>query len=284
MDAALTLNNVSKRYGDRLTVDQLNFSIAGGSITALLGPNGAGKTTTMKMCAGLIDMDGGTIHIAGHNLATEYAAARRATMFLPENVALYEELTGRENLKHLLDIGTGVKPPTEALDKALLAAGLPGDALGRRASTYSKGMRQKVGIALAMVKEASLLLLDEPTSGLDPHSAAEFNRSLRQVAGQGVGVLMATHDIWRAKEVADRVVVMARGRIVLELDPHSISAEEIERQFFLEAALGFAGHFKGIGGALAWGSLVIEPVLLGWISSWFAAAGRTAFTVYILHR
>ena len=124
----------------------------------------------------------------------------------------------------------------EALDKALLAAGLLGDALGRRVSTYSKGMRQKVGIALAMVTEASLLLLNEPTSGLDPHSAAEFNRSLRQVAGQGVGVLMATHDIWRAKEVADRVVAMARIRIVLELDPHTISAEEIERQFFLEAA------------------------------------------------
>ncbi len=97
-------------------------------------------------------------------------------------------------------------------------------------------MRQKVGIALALVKEAALLLLDEPTSGLDPHSAAEFNRSLRKVAERGVGILMATHDIWRAREVADRVIVMAKGRIVLELDPQALSAEEIERQFFLEAA------------------------------------------------
>ena len=236
MIPALSLTDITKRYGDHVAVDALTFDVPGGVITALLGHNGAGKTTTMKMCAGLLAPDEGTINIAGHDLATNHPAARRAMMFLPENVALYGELTGRENLRHLLDIGTGTKLPDADLDAALVAAGLPADALTRKANTYSKGMRQKVGIALALVKEASLLLLDEPTSGLDPRSAAEFNRSLRDVAGRGVGILMATHDIWRAREVADRVVVMARGRIVLELDPHTLSAEEIERQFFLEAA------------------------------------------------
>ena len=236
MKSALALTNITKRFGDHVAVDALSFAVPRGSITALLGPNGAGKTTTMKMCTGFIDPDAGAITIAGHDLATERAAARRATMFLPENVALYEELSGRDNLKHLLDIGTGLRPPTKDLDAALVAAGLPAEAVARRAGTYSKGMRQKVGIALALIKEADLLLLDEPTSGLDPHSAAEFNRSLREVATRGVGVLMATHDIWRAREVADHVVVMARGRLVLELDPRTLSAEEIERKFFLQAS------------------------------------------------
>ena len=188
----------------------------------------------MKMCAGLHPPDSGSILIAGHDLLTSRNEARKAMTFLPENVALYGELTGRENLSHLLEIGTGVKLPVKDLDEALGSAGLPADAFARRTSTYSKGMRQKVGIALTLAKQASLLLLDEPTSGLDPHSAAEFNRSLREIAQRGVGILMATHDIWRAKEVADRVVVMVRGKIVLELDPKKFSAEEIERRFFLQ--------------------------------------------------
>jgi ABC-2 type transport system ATP-binding protein len=96
-------------------------------------------------------------------------------------------------------------------------------------------MRQKVGLALALSRQSSLLLLDEPTSGLDPHAAAEFNAALRKTAEAGVGVLMATHDIWRAREVATQVLVMAQGRIAVSLDPANLSAEEIERQFFLEA-------------------------------------------------
>ncbi len=234
MNAALTLTDVTKRYDDRVIVDALTFSVPSGSITALLGPNGAGKTTTMKMCAGLIPPDSGSIAIAGHDFLSSHKEARKAMTFLPENVALYEELTGRENLSHLLEIGTGVKLSVNDLDEALGAAGLPSDAFTRRTSTYSKGMRQKVGIALTLAKRASLLLLDEPTSGLDPHSAAEFNRSLRDIAKRGVGTLMATHDIWRAREVADRIAVMVRGQIVLELDPKKLSAEEIEQRFFLE--------------------------------------------------
>ncbi|MEO0332654.1 MAG: ABC transporter ATP-binding protein, partial [Bacteroidota bacterium] len=186
------------------------------------------------MCAGLISPDVGSISIAGHNLASSNTEARKSMTFLPENVALYHELTGRENLSHLLEIGTGIRLSIDDLDKALAAAGLPVDAFTRRASTYSKGMRQKVGIAIALAKKANLLLLDEPTSGLDPHSAAEFNRSLREVAKRGVGILMATHDIWRAREVADRIAMMVHGKIVLELDPKGLSAEEIEQRFFLQ--------------------------------------------------
>lgn len=233
--AALTLENVAKSYGDHKVVNDLSFAVPAGAIVALLGPNGAGKSTTMKICAGFITPDSGSVQVGGADIATAPDQARRATTFLPENVALYDELSGRENLGHLLEIGSRVRLSTDALDTALAAAGLPQEAFTRRASTYSKGMRQKVGLALALSRQSSLLLLDEPTSGLDPHSAAEFNEALRRTAAAGVGVLMATHDIWRAREVASEVLVMTRGAIALTLDPANLSAEEIERRFFLEA-------------------------------------------------
>ncbi len=234
--SALTLDAVTKNYGNRTVVDGLSFSVPAGSIVALLGPNGAGKSTTMKLCAGFITPDSGTIRVGGTDLVSAPDQARCVTTYLPENVALYEELSGRENLAHLLEIGSGMRLSADNLDAALAAAGLPSEAFGRRAVTYSKGRRQKVGLALALSRQSSLLLLDEPTSGLDPHAAAEFNEALRRTAAAGVGVLMATHDIWRAREVASEVLVMSRGKIALTLDPANLSAEEIERRFFLEAA------------------------------------------------
>ncbi|MEO0412515.1 MAG: ABC transporter ATP-binding protein [Pseudomonadota bacterium] len=236
MSDALVASSVTKRYGDITSVDELSLKVPSGAIVALLGPNGAGKSTTMKMCAGFIAADSGRIIIDGHDIVSDRDAARRAATFLPENVVLYEELSGLENLGHLLAIGTGLRLSEDKLEHALLAAGLQSEAFNRRASTYSKGMRQKVGLALALSRQSALLLLDEPTSGLDPHSAADFNTALRHTASKGVGILMATHDIWRAREVATHVLVMTRGRIVLTLDPANLSAEEIEKRFFLEAS------------------------------------------------
>ncbi|MEM9314577.1 MAG: AAA family ATPase, partial [Pseudomonadota bacterium] len=137
-------------------------------------------------------------------------------------------------LEHLLSIGSGIRHTADELDQALIASGLQKDAIKRRASTYSKGMRQKVGLALALTRKSTVLLLDEPTSGLDPKSAAEFSESLKSTADKGVGVFMATHDIWRAREVANKILVMTNGRIATELDPVHLSADEIEQRFFLE--------------------------------------------------
>lgn len=232
---ALSLSGVTKRFGVNMGVDDVSLEVPGRAIIALLGPNGAGKSTTMKMCAGFIAPDEGRIVVAGNDISFDSEKARLATTFLPENVVLYDELSGRENLDHLLSIGSAVRLSTSDLDRALIAAGLQEEAITRRASTYSKGMRQKVGLALALSRKSELLLLDEPTSGLDPLSAAEFNQALRNAAADGVGVLMATHDIWRAREIATQILVMTKGRIALELDPASLSAEEIERRFFLEA-------------------------------------------------
>jgi len=232
----LAIDAVDKDYGGRRVIDGLSLSVEAGQIVALLGPNGAGKSTTMKMCAGFVQPDRGTIHITGCDMAGDAAKVRRLITYLPEHVALYEELSGRENLLHLLEIGSGLRLDRQALDTALAAAGLPAEAFDRPASTYSKGMRQKVGLALAFSRRSALLLLDEPTSGLDPHSAADFNAALQRIAAQGIAVLMATHDIWRAREVASIILVMIKGRIAQALDPATLSAEEIERRFFLEAA------------------------------------------------
>jgi len=235
MTEALLLEQVTKTYGDRRVVDGLDLSIAPGSVVALLGPNGAGKSTTMTMCAGFMAPDEGRIAVGGVDLKTQREKARALLTYLPENVVLYDELTGRENLAHLLEIGGSPRLRGNALDQALARTGLATEAFGRRARTYSKGMRQKVGLALALARGSRLLLLDEPTSGLDPHSAAEFGTALREAANSGVGVLMATHDIWRAREVADRILVLVRGRLAVELDPRSMSADDVERRFFVEA-------------------------------------------------
>ena len=232
---ALIVRELEKAYGKHKVVGGVAFDVPPGSIIALLGPNGAGKSTTMKMCAGFIEVDSGEVFIDGVDAVADPDAARPRYTYLPENVVLYNELSGRENLTHLLRIATGKKAEPSAIDEALLQVGLPKAALSRRAETYSKGMRQKVGLALALAKDARLLLLDEPTSGLDPYSAAEFNAALRALAEHGVGVLMATHDIWRAREVANRLLIMVNGKIAQDLNPAGLSAEEIERRFFLEA-------------------------------------------------
>ncbi len=239
-DQALIVRDLEKAYGDQQVVRGVTLEIPPGTIVALLGPNGAGKSTTMKMCAGFIEVDSGEVLIDGVDALEDRDAARSRFTYLPENVVLYDELSGRENLIHLLRIATGEKADRATTDEALLQVGLPETALDRRAETYSKGMRQKLGLALTLAKDARLLLLDEPTSGLDPHSAAEFNAALRTLAERGVGVLMATHDIWRAREVANRLLIMVDGRIAQDLDPEGMSAEEIERRFFLEAEPGHA--------------------------------------------
>lgn len=235
MTHALHVTGLTKDYGGQTVVDSVSMTVEAGQIVALLGPNGAGKSTTMKICAGFIGADAGDIRIAGVDAIQNPKAARRYYTYLPENVVLYDELSGRENLTHLLRIATGKTADPAEIDAALRRADLAEDTFSRKAATYSKGMRQKVGLALTLAKEAKLLLLDEPTSGLDPHSAAEFNTALKAIAAQGVGVLMATHDIWRAREVSDRLLLMAKGRVVAELDPKGLSAEEIEQRFFIEA-------------------------------------------------
>jgi ABC-2 type transport system ATP-binding protein len=209
----LEISGVCAGYGDVTILRGLDLVIEAGEILALLGANGAGKTTTLNLLLGFVQPHSGRVRVQGVDPIAEPAAARRHLAYIPENVALYEHLSARENVAYLLDLAEQPAGP-EAVGEALAAAGLDRSAHDRRVSGFSKGMRQKVAIGLALARKVPVLLLDEPTSGLDPQATAEFNRLLGVLRGQGVAVLMVTHDLLGAADVADRIGFLRGGRLV----------------------------------------------------------------------
>ncbi|KQN25082.1 ABC transporter ATP-binding protein [Sphingomonas sp. Leaf33] len=203
-------------YGAHRVLDGLSLSVAAGEIYALLGGNGAGKSTTLSALLGFVRVDDGQVRIGGHDPAVDPDAARRQVAYLPENVALYEHLSAVENADYLLAL-SGTPRSRHAITDALAAAGLQDRAYVQRLGGFSKGMRQKVAIAVALLREVPVLLLDEPTSGLDPRATADFNTLLHAVRARGTAVLMVTHDLLSAADVADRIGFLERGRIVDEV-------------------------------------------------------------------
>jgi ABC-2 type transport system ATP-binding protein len=202
--------------GGRRVLDGLDLHVAQGEIYALLGGNGSGKSTTLAALLGFVSPRAGHVRVAGYDPAHSADLARRKIAYLPENVAFYEHLTARENIDYFLALA-GETPSIVARDAALTAAGLETDARDRRLAQFSKGMRQKVAIALAVVRQVPVLLLDEPTSGLDPRAAADFNALISQLKGQGAALLVVTHDLLGAAACADRIGFLDRGRIVEEV-------------------------------------------------------------------
>lgn len=226
-EIALEARELSKSFGDTRALSGLNLTVPRGEVVCLLGANGAGKTTTINLFLGFAKPDSGTALVEGIDVAESPFEARRRLAYLPETVALYPKLTGLENLA-FFDKLAGGKRDEEALTGLLREAGLPESATDRPASTYSKGMRQKVGIAIAMARQAKTLLLDEPLSGLDPSAANSLGELICRLRDEGSAVLMATHDIFRAKEIGNRVGIMMRGRLVNLLDTATLDAKEIE--------------------------------------------------------
>lgn len=199
-------------YGGKIILQQLDLQVRAGEIYALLGANGAGKTTSVSLFLGFVAPTAGTVKVNGFDPVSEPAQARRHLAYIPENVALYEHLSARENVGYLLHLA-GQQEEAAAIDRALGAAGLDAAAFDRRVAGFSKGMRQKVAIALALARKVPALLLDEPTSGLDPQATSEFNRLLGVLRAQGVAILMVTHDLLSAADVADRIGFLEAGRL-----------------------------------------------------------------------
>ncbi|MCH2367090.1 MAG: ABC transporter ATP-binding protein [Planctomycetes bacterium] len=208
----LETKKLTKRFNGEAAVHKLSLKIEAGEIFALLGPNGSGKTTTINLLLGFLSPDEGEARVDGANVAADTISARRKLAYIPEQVMLYPRFSGVENLDYFSSLGGRRRNRTELLE-LLARAGLPEEPALRRVSTYSKGMRQKVGIALALATEAKALLLDEPTSGLDPAASHEFSQLLRKLAGDGVAVLMATHDLFRAREDANRIGILRAGQL-----------------------------------------------------------------------
>jgi ABC-2 type transport system ATP-binding protein len=227
----LEAKDLTKRYEDGLlALDHLNLEVAQGELFCLLGANGAGKTTTINIFLDFIRPTAGAALVNGIEVAADPLAAKRHAAYVPENVMLYGSLTARQNLDFFARLA-GRSPRHEEQEQALRRVGLPERAFNQRVGQFSKGMRQKLGIAIAMVKDASNVLLDEPTSGLDPKSAAEFMALLRSLRDDGKSIFMSTHDIFRARDHADRVGIMKEGRLVMLRTRAELEDEDLERLY-----------------------------------------------------
>ena len=226
----LIAENLSKTYGDYKALNNLNLKLNKGEIFALLGQNGAGKSTTINIFLGFVKPTEGAAKINGISVIDHPEETKKFIAYILETVLLYPNLTGVENLKFFSSLA-GFDYDNEALTNFLSKAGLQSDAHHNRLGGYSKGMRQKVGIAIAIAKKAKVLLLDEPTSGLDPKASNEFSEILKELASEGTTIFMATHDIFRAKEVADRIGIMKRGNLISEINADEISANELEKLY-----------------------------------------------------
>lgn len=235
-DLILHARGLTKRFGRQTALDSLDLAIHAGEVYALLGPNGAGKTTTINLFLGFLAPDSGSALVDGLDVQAEPLETKRRLAYLPEQVALYPALSGRENLKYFAALA-GHDLDDSALAGFLDRAGLQREAHDRRAGTYSKGMRQKVGVALALAKGAQALLLDEPTSGLDPSASVEFSDLVQRLADNGAAVLMATHDLFRVKDTATRVGVLVDGRLRDEIASEALAVTDLEALYLSHAAL-----------------------------------------------
>jgi ABC-2 type transport system ATP-binding protein len=220
--------NLTKRYEDgQLALDGLNFKVEPGEIFCMFGANGAGKTTTINLFLNFIPPTSGTALIEGIDVAKEPLKAKRHVSFVSENVMLYGNFTAIQNLDYFSRLAGKRTLGKKDYSGFLERVGLQKEAFDKRIKNFSKGMRQKLGIAIALVKDAPNVLLDEPTSGLDPQSGREFLEILVQMRDQGKSVFMSTHDIFRAKLIADRIGFMRKGQLVMMKTAKELAGEDL---------------------------------------------------------
>jgi ABC-2 type transport system ATP-binding protein len=227
----LEASKLTKLYNGTVALDALDLEVVRGEVFCLLGANGAGKTTTINLFLNFIDPTSGKAAINGIDVTAQPLETKRFVGYIPETVMLYRNLSGLENLEYFAALAGRPDYTRDQLLALFRDVDLPTESADRRVSTYSKGMRQKVGIAIAMAKGAKALLLDEPTSGLDPKASNEFSALLRRMSQSGVAVLMTTHDLFRAKESGTRVGIMKHGKLVAVHGTHEFSHADLERLY-----------------------------------------------------
>ncbi|GAL63729.1 ABC transporter ATP-binding protein [Algibacter lectus] len=226
----LEAKDLTKKYGDFTALDTLNLNIRAGDIFCLLGANGAGKSTTINLFLNFIEPTSGKAFVNGLDVEKNPQKTKQWLSYIPENLQLYQNMTGLENLRFFCGLQGG-NQDKEELESLLIQSGLQKDFVLKRVSSYSKGMRQKVGIALARAKGAKILLLDEPTSGLDPKASNEFSELLLEMKEQKVATLMATHDLFRAKDTGTHIGIMKEGVLVDKMDSDQVSFHDLEQKY-----------------------------------------------------
>ncbi len=210
----IELRDVSKRYGRFLAVDRLTLRVEPGELFAFLGPNGAGKTTTLKMIVGLLRPDSGSVAIDGETLRDDSAGLRAKIGYVPDRAFLYDKLTGREFLRFVGDVFRLDPAAREGGIARLSQTFQMAEFLDALCESYSLGMRQRLSFAAALLHRPRALVVDEPMVGLDPVSARILKRALRDEVKAGVSVFLSTHSLDVAEEVADRIGILSRGRLL----------------------------------------------------------------------
>ena len=278
----MACTRLTKRFGVTVAVDRLDLRVGAGQVYGFLGPNGAGKTTTIRMLLGLIAPTGGAIELLGGRLPDPRLTARAGSMI--EEPAFYPWLTGRQNLKVLAATSGGV--PAQEVGRVLGLTGLS-EAAARKIRTYSQGMRQRLGIAAAMLGRPPLLIIDEPTNGLDPSGIRDIRELLRELAGDGTTIFLSSHLLAEVEQVCDRVAVIDRGRLVDEGRPAELgvirrqvrvlvdpadagTAARLLDRWRAERQAGGAGHEilvrhdsgRDVNAALVAGGIIAESVVV----------------------
>jgi ABC-2 type transport system ATP-binding protein len=218
---AIAVSGLRKAYGDRTVLDGIDLEVQAGTVFALLGPNGAGKTTTVNVLTTLMKADGGTVLVAGHDIATEAKAVRAAIGVTGQFAAVDDLLTGRENLRLMVDLQGGGK---QVVDDLLERFDLV-ESADKPASTYSGGMRRKLDLAMTLVGDPRIIFLDEPTTGLDPRSRRTMWAIVRELVADGVTIFLTTQYLEEADQLADRIAVLDQGRLVAQG-----TADDLKRQ------------------------------------------------------
>lgn len=232
--------DLTKRYDHgELALDALNLTVSEGEIVFLLGANGAGKTTTLNLFLNFISPTSGKALIDGLDSVHQSSETKRHLSYISENVMLYGDFTARENMEFFARL-SGKKPTREACYNLMRKVGLKENDFEKRLKIFSKGMRQKVGLACILQKDTPNILMDEPTSGLDPKSAADLMNILLELRAEGKSVLLCTHDLFRARGVADRIGIMKEGRLVMVRHREEFLNDDLERiylEYMQETAL-----------------------------------------------
>lgn len=216
MSAVIQTIGLTKRYGSIVAVDDLNLAIPAGEVYGVLGPNGSGKTTTILMLLGLTEPTAGEARVLGYDPVRQPLEVKRRAGYLPDSVGFYDELTGRENLRYIARLnGLPRRDAEDRMEDVLTRMGLH-DVADRPVGTYSRGMRQRLGLAEILLKRPQVAILDEPTMGLDPEAALEFLSMIRGLKADGITVLLSSHLLHQVQAVCDRVGLFHQGRMVLE--------------------------------------------------------------------
>jgi ABC-2 type transport system ATP-binding protein len=228
----LEAKDLTKKYEDGLlALDHLNLKVEPSEIFCMFGANGAGKTTAINLFLGFIPPTEGTALIEGIDVVKEPLKSKEYVSFVSENVMLYGNFTAYQNLDYFSKLAGKRDLKKNDYAEAMRRVGLQENAFDMRVKNYSKGMRQKLGIAVAAIKDAPNLILDEPTSGLDPRSGQEFLELILELRDQGKSIFISSHDIFRAKFIADRVGFMLQGRLVMMKTSAELKGEDLNRLY-----------------------------------------------------